>query len=480
MNARIPPRIPGLPILGNVLEFRSDRAGLMLRAVQYGDAVSMRLGILDVLILNSPGLAHEVLVEKSDAFIKDVGLRLFGGEVLGRGLLTNEHESHRRQRHLMAPMFTARRVAELAPIFVACAERAQSGWVSNSVIDLASEMSRLALDVVGTTLFGSDVSAEAKEITAALRTAMDYVVRSVNSIVPLPPRWPTPSNLRNKLAVRRLDATVYRMIRARQRTGSKPTDFLSMLLAARDTGDGKGMSERQVRDEAMTIFLAGHETTANTLTWAWYLLLQNPSVYQRLQEELDTASASGLTVDLEQVPYVSQVLKETLRLYPPVYILGREAEREVRIGDYLVRKGTFVMINVLGIHRDRAYFDQPNEFRPERFTKELEAQLPRFAYQPFGSGPRVCIGASFASLEAQLALTTIARRVAFERTSGRGGEMDPLITLRMKGPLHVRVSRRREGSVVEAAAKKQRGPAVLGAPPDAANALCPRSAAGRQ
>jgi cytochrome P450 len=263
----------------------------------------------------------------------------------------------------------------------------------------------------------------------------------VASVIHLPLSWPTPGNLRTRRAIERLDRIVYRIIRERRESGKDTGDVLSMLLLARDE-DGSGMSDLSVRDEAMTLFLAGHETTANALAFAWYLVAKNPEVFAKMRAEVDAAIGDRPPAfeDLPRLPYTLQVLKESMRLYPPAYLLGRQAIRDVTVGGHRLPAGTIVMINILAMHRRPDVFPDPERFDPERFEVEAEKKLPRGAFIPFGAGSRICIGNHFALMEGQLVLAAIARRFAFELSSAREVELDPLITLRPKHgiPMFVR------------------------------------------
>jgi cytochrome P450 len=363
--------------------------------------------------------------------------------LLGNGLLTSEHEAWRRQRKLAAPAFQHRRIAAYAQAMAEQAERAQQGWADGAQIDVASEMMRLTLGIVGKTLFDADVGGEADQVRAALTTALHYVDAQTSTALPTPPNWPTPRNLRNRRAIARLDAIIYRLIAERRATGLDTGDLLSMLLQARDEDDGRGMSDRQVRDEAMTIFLAGHETTAVGLAWAWYLLAQNPHIYGRLREEATRvlAGRAPTYADLEQLPYALQVFKEAMRLYPPAYVIGRYSIRDVDLGDQVLPAKTWVIISPYTLHRRNEYFPDPERFDPERFTADNERRLPRYAYLPFGGGPRICIGNHFALMEGQIILAALAQRLTFDLLPGQQIRPRPLITLRPRDRIMMGVRR---------------------------------------
>ncbi len=436
------PMARGLPLLGHLRDFRLRRHELFLRASrECGDVALLRLGPRRLVLFNAPALIQSVLVEHADAFEKSPMLRTLSQQVLGNGLLTSENEFHKRQRRLIAPAFQHRRIAAYADVMAAYTERLQQEWADGATVDIAHEMMRLTLWIVGKTLFDADVLGEAEELGAALNDTMHAFTAQLTS--PIPPSWPLPRNLRANAATERLNATVYRMIADRRSGGGDRGDLLSMLLAAQDE-DGSFMTDQQVRDESMTLFLAGHETTANALAWAWFLLAQHPRAAERMRAEVD-AALGGRTpemADLPRLPYTLQVLKEAMRLYPPAFVFGRQATRPVRIGDYDLPTGTIVMVSPFALHRRPDFFPEPERFNPKRFAPEAEALLPRYSYLPFGGGPRICIGNHFAMMEGHLALAALAQRVRLELLPGQRIQPEPLVTLRPRGGIKMRVSRR--------------------------------------
>jgi cytochrome P450 len=449
VTPRVVPQVPGVPLFGNFLEMRRDRSKLGLRlAREYGDAAWLRIGPLRVLMLASPELVKDFLVDKDEFFIKAPGLSYFARPLLGNGLLTSEHDFHRKQRRMMGPMFVHKHIASYAQTMAERAEKHAALLDDGQDVDVSQAMMALTLEIVGKTLFDAEVGDEAKEIGDALTAAMHVIIDSINTLVPIPTSWPTPRNRRNKKAIARLDATIYRMIAQRRASGVQDRgDLLSLLLDARDEEDTehRGMSDQQVRDEAMTLFLAGHETTANALAWAWYLLARHPHAYACMLREVDEVLAGRTPTldDLPKLPYTLAVFKETMRLYPPAYVIGRIAERDVLVGDVEVKKNTIVFVNVIGMQRRAELFADPESFEPERFVGEREKGIPRHAYLPFGAGPRVCIGNHFAMMEGQLVLAAIAQRVRFELPAGVVVEPEPLVTLRPKGGVPMKVRRRR-------------------------------------
>ena len=436
------PTVPGLPLIGNLLDFRFNRLDLMLRmSRKSGDIAVFHLGSRTVVMLNTSELVHAALVDHASDFEKTPVFRIHGRPLLGNGLLTSENEFHKRQRRLVAPPFQHRRIASYGDIMVSYSEQIQQDWADGETIDIAREMMRLTLWIVGKTLFDADVLGEAEELGKALKVAMRRFNSEMSAVVHIPYTWPTPGNWRVRKAIARLDAIVYQMIEERRRSKEDRGDLLSMLLSARDEDDGSFMSDRQVRDEAMTILLAGHETTAVALTWAWYLLAQHPHVYTRMRDEVDRVLGGRLPAfaDLPKLPYTLQVLKESMRLYPPAYGFARQAVRPVTIGNYHLAAGTLIAISPYAMHRRPDYFPEPERFEPERFTPEAEQRLPRHAYIPFGGGQRICIGNSFALMEGHLVLATLAQHVNFALVPGQRVELEPIVTLRPKNGIKMKV-----------------------------------------
>jgi cytochrome P450 len=435
-------RVPG----GDLLAFRRDLLGTLERVAAYGDVAGMRFGPRRVTLLSDPELVREVLVVRHREFIKSYALQR-ARVLLGEGLLTSEQPLHLRQRRLAQPAFHRERIAAYAADMVAYAARmAEEEWRDGETLDVAREMNRLTLAIAGKTLFGAEVAGEAEEIAGALTTALGLYKRLTNPLGPLLDRLPTPGTLRMRRARARLDATIYRIIAERRRAGGDRGDLLSMLLLAQDTeGDGGGMSDLQLRDEALTIFLAGHETTANALSWTWHLLARNPEVEAALHAELDTVLAGRLPTvdDLPALPYTRAVLAESMRLLPPAYVVGRQPLHDMEIGGFRVEEGSIVLMSPWVIQRDPRWWSEPLRFRPERWTPEAEAELPRFAYFPFGGGPRKCIGEGFAWTEEILVLATLAARWRVRPVPGHPVEPEPMITLRPRHGIRAALERRR-------------------------------------
>jgi cytochrome P450 len=438
---QLPPlgRLAGLPLLGNLLDFRHRRLALLSRAAAAGDLTQIKMGPLPVYVASSAELAHAILVENEPAFVKSRGLGVLARPLLGEGLLTSEHELHRRQRRLMGPAFAPRRLAGYARVMAECAEQSLDALADGARVDVAAEMARLTLAVVGRALFDADLHDQAREIGEALTVALHFVVDGLSRL-PIPYRVPIPRHLRLRRAVRRLDETVLGIIRERRASGSDRGDVLSSLIAATDEHDGARMPDRQIRDEVMTLFLAGHETTANALTWSWYLVGRHPEAHARLAAEARALDGTPGFDDLVRLPYAVRVLKEAMRLYPPAYVMGRRTEREVVLCGRRLQAGSVVLINVYALHRRADYFPEPERFDPDRFAPAAEKAQVKGAYLPFGAGPRVCVGSHFALMEGQLLLAALARGLRFELDGPV--EPEPLVTLRARGGLPATVRRR--------------------------------------
>ncbi|HEU0014479.1 MAG TPA: cytochrome P450 [Longimicrobium sp.] len=416
--------------------FHRDPAGALadLRRA-HGDVARFQVATARLYLLSHPDLVRDVLVTHHRNFIKSKALQR-ARIILGSGLLTSEGDFHLRQRRLSQPAFHRDRVAEMAGTMVRHAEAAGARWRAGAEMDVAREMNRLALAIAGETLLGAGVEGEADAIGGALDDVLGLFKRLHNPFGALLDRLPVPGTLRMRRARRRLDDTILRAIAARRASAGPRGDLLGLLLAARDDeGDGGGMTDAQLRDELLTLFLAGHETTANALAWTWHLLALHPDAEARLHAEVDAALGGGSATadDYTRLPYARAVLAESMRLYPPAWVVGREPLEDYEAGGCRIRAGSIVLMSQYVIHRDPRWWDAPDAFRPERWTPELEASLPRFAYFPFGAGPRKCIGEGFAWMEGVLALATLARRWRLRHAPGARVAPKPLITLRATG-----------------------------------------------
>src|SRR5271163_3575352 len=401
-----------------------------------GDAARFSLFNERFILFSDPALVNEVLVTKQNSFRK--GKALEGARVfLGNSLLVSEGEEHTRQRRLIQPAFHRGRIAGYARIMAEKARRWTDAQRADAEIDLAVEMNRLTLAVVAATLFGSEVDAEAGDIAESLTVVIENFNRMLLPFWGILRRLPIPANLRLREAQRRLDATIYRLIAQRRKEGRDHGDLLSMLLAAEDAENPqKRLTDVEVRDQAMTLFLAGHETTANALAWTWHLLTQHEAVRAKMKAEIDAALGAERLPGLEDVarlPYTTAVFSESMRLFPPVWVVGRRALEDVTIGEYEVPRRTIVIMSQYIMHRDERFWPNAAEFRPERWLDEkAQAERPKFAYFPFGGGGRVCIGDAFAWTEGVILLAVMARKWRFEAVPGHVVDLNPTVTLRPK------------------------------------------------
>ncbi|MBV8855553.1 MAG: cytochrome P450 [Acidobacteria bacterium] len=441
----IPSGPRGGRVLGNMREFNSDSLGFIERcAREFGDVVPTRFLYVPALFLFHPDHVEYVLATGSKNFIKAASLRSpFFQRLVGRGLVTSEGDFWRRQRRLAQPAFHRGRVEAYARTMVAYAERMLERWTDGRALDAHEEMMTLTRGVVAQTLFSTDVSDDSREIDDALSRIVRPFAEQATLKWILDNRLPTPAHLRFNRDVRKIDRFVYRLIEERRASREDTGDLLSMLLAAQDE-DGSGMTDKQLRDELMTIFLAGHETTALALTWAWYLLAQNPEAEAKLAAELDEVleGRAPTVEDLPRLRYADWVVKESMRLYPPAWAVGRECVRECEVGGYRVPTGMQVFGFQWVVQRDPRWFTDPLAFRPERWGEESISRLPKYAYFPFGGGPRLCIGNYFATMEAVLILSTIARRFRLRPIPGKEVEVLPALSLRPKHGLKMTLEKR--------------------------------------
>lgn len=408
----------------------------------HGKAASLSILGERVLFLFDPELIGEVLVDRGGAFVKDNVTHSLS-YLLGEGLLTSELPKWRRQRRLIAPSLNRRHIASYGDSMVSAARRYVDTLVDGEVRDVHADMTAVTLEIVTETLFGAAFSG-AEEIGAKMDVVMHNFERVVRSWRRLVPEW-VPLKPRRQIAEAGavIEAKVRAIIRERQESGCDGDDLLSRLLAARDES-GEGMDEDQIYDEALTLFVAGHETTANALTFGLKLIAEHPEVDLKLKREVDAALGGrpATAADLPQLPYTEAVFKEVLRLYPPAYLIGRESTAEVELGPFTVPKGTTVLISPWVLHRDRASFDDPMAFAPERWLDGRTEGVSRYAYMPFGGGPRICVGNHFAMMEGILALATFVQHVRLERTSREELPLQFAVTARPARPLRMRVVRR--------------------------------------
>jgi cytochrome P450 len=419
----------------------------------YGPVSHYKIGPSHVVFINDPGLIWEVLINQPQNFIKERTQRRMK-ILLGEGLITSDGEAHKRQRRIAAPAFHRQRIQNYGAMMVDRAAAMREEWRPGLRIDIAAEMMRLTLQVVARTLFNTDVTKDVQAINDEVNVIMDLY----NFLIALPRaeamlHWPIPGLMRFRKARKRLDAVVHRMIEQSKRANaadgagqaSDRGDLLSMLITSRDEeGDRSRMSDEQLRDEVLTIFLAGYETVANALAWTWLLLGQNPEAEARMHAEID-AALEGRPPTLDDLPrlkYTEMVFAESMRLYPPAWAMGRQATREIEVGPYKLPSGSYLFFSQYIMQRSAEQFPDPLRFDPERFTAEAKAGRPKFAYFPFGGGNRQCIGEAFAWMEGVLLLATIAQSWRLRLVPGQKIGLSPKITLRPDGPIWVVPERR--------------------------------------
>jgi cytochrome P450 len=431
MSQRFPPGPRGRWLTGCLREFMDRRLDFFTEiAREYGDVVGFRLGTRRVWLINAPELIEQVLVTDNKLYIKHFGARMYQ-PLLGNGLLLSEGEFWLRQRRLAQPAFLKNRVSAYAGAMVELTEQALESWHDGMWCDMLVEMSTLTSSIAVRTLFGTEDVKDRESFRLALDDASDVIGERFRRLIQWPGWMPLASNRRLKRDLRHLDSIVEGFIEQGRARGQDADNLLARLLHARDE-DGLRMTDRQLRDELTTLFLAGHETTALTLAWTWWLLAQHPEVEAKLAAEWRQVlgGRSPIVGDLEQLPYTEQVIMESMRLYPPAYLIGREPTVTTELGGYTLPKGTTVFLAEWVTHRDPRFFDEPNKFRPERWGEPKMEKLPKYAYYPFGGGPRLCIGNHFAMMEAALVLATIGQRFRFTLEPEPAVEPMPMITLR--------------------------------------------------
>ena len=402
------------------------------------------MGGQHMFLANHPDYIREVLVTNNSNYVKGRALQR-AKRLLGQGLLTSEGELHRRQRLLVQPAFHRQRIASYGQVMVDHADRASSRWKDGDTFDMGHEMTRLTLGIVAKTLFDAEVDSEADEIGEAMTCIMEMFNLLMYPFAELIEKLPLPQVRRYERMRARLDATIYRIIDERRRSGEDRGDLLSILLLAQDEEDGSGgMSDTQVRDEALTLFLAGHETTANTLTWTWYLLSQHPEVEKKLHKELDEILQGRLPAfeDVPRLVYTEMVVAESIRLFPPAWAIGRRSLVDQKIGNYSIPANAIVLLSPFVTQRDARFFPDPTRFDPERWTPEAKDARSQYSYFPFGGGTRRCVGEGFAWAEAILVIATLASRWRARLVAGQRVEPKALITLRPKNAIHMTIEKR--------------------------------------
>jgi cytochrome P450 len=437
----LPPGHDGHPLVGTLPEFRGDPLGFLLRTARaYGGVARLGIRRRTVLLVSDPAGIKRVLQDNADNYGRKTRSVAALRQTLGDGLLTITGDTWWRNRRLAQPAFHKQRLGGFASSMAAdagafAARVAARAAPPAAPFDLCPEMSRLTLAILGRCLFERDLTDAADAVGRAVDVVLHHTIDRLQALVPLPTALPTRKNLRFRAATRTLDAVVQSLVEERRRAGGDRADLLSMLLAARDEETGEGLSDRQLRDEVMTLLLAGHETTAMALSWTFYLLSMHPEARRRLEAELADV-LGGRAPALEDLPrlrYTRMVLEETMRLYPPAWVITRSAEGEDEIGGYRIPAGAIVLVSPFVTHHDPRLWEDPEGFDPERFDPDRAGaapERPRYAYFPFGGGPHLCIGAGLAMMEATIILATVAQTVRLDLEPGRPVAVDPLVTLR--------------------------------------------------
>jgi len=423
---------------------RRDVIGFLnYMTANYGDISCFRLGPQRIYLVSSPDLIRETLITRHASLHKTW---IIGNveDGLGRGMLTSKGEFHQRQRKLIQPALHKQRVQGYARSMIRIADRTARGLQEGSTVDMAEEMRLLTLSVVAQTLFGSDIAGEADQIGRAITQLSEIYIRVKSPIGQALNLLPfLPLNRRFEQAKRRLDETIYRIIAERRSSGEDRDDLLSMLLASQYE-DGATMPDSLVRDETVSLFLAGHETTGITLTWLWYVLSQHPEIEEEFHRELDgvLAGRQPQPDDVERLPFTRKIIAETIRLYPAIYLIPRRAAEACTLGGFAVRPGSLVLVNIYNVHHDPRFFAEPERFNPSRWTSEMKDSLPRYAYCAFGAGPHACMGEIFAWTEAMLVMTVLGQRWKARVASGHTVELNPLVNLKPRNGMPMTLIRR--------------------------------------
>jgi cytochrome P450 len=438
-----PPGPASHGLLGDLPQFRRDPLAFFTHlADTYGDVARYRVAHLTPYLLSSPESIESVLVNQPERFHKGRAFRA-GRALVGNGLLTSEGEDWRRQRQLIQPAFHAQRVGSYSATITALGQEFIEGWDEGGTRDVARDLGGLTLRIAAATLFGVRLDVQVGEARQALRVFLEEFRNQVDGASLLPDWVPTRGRLRLGTAVRRLERLLTDILAAHRASPGAEDTLLARLLAARDTS-GQGLSERQLRDEVMTLILAGHETTAVALTWTLYLVAGDPRIQVRLFEEIQAELGDRLPAaeDVERLPLAEKVVKESLRLYPPVWAISRVAAQNCIVGGYSVAAGQSIGMSQWVMHHQVRYFAEPHRFSPDRWTEAFQHSLPRFAYFPFGGGPRACVGASFATMELVLLLAMIVQRFRLSLPAQSDVRLWPSLTLQPRDGLWLHITPR--------------------------------------
>lgn len=443
-SKNLPPSVKPNLIGGHFLKFRRNPIDFLDEISKLGDITYFKLFNVPAYFLNHPDLIRDVLITSNAKFEKGRALKRAKG-LLGEGLLTSEGEKHLKQRRMIQPAFHRRQIAEYAKAMVEYAEKMSDEWQDGEVRDIDREMMKLTLQIVGKTLFSANVDDETDEVSKAMNSLMEMFNFLVIPFSEILEKFPIPHAIRYKAARETLDRVMYQIIEKRRKENVDKGDLLSMLLIAQDEDDGSGMTDKQIRDEALTLFLAGHETTANAMTWTFYLLSNNPEKAAKLHKELDEI-LNGKTPSMEDVPklkYTESVFAEAMRLYPPAWAIGRLSIEEHRFAEYDIPKDALVLLSPYITHRDERFWESPNEFIPERWEKQsIKEAGNKLIYFPFSKGVRSCIGESFAWMEGILLIATLAQKWKLNLMPEQKIGLNPLMTLRPKFGMKMQIEKR--------------------------------------
>ncbi|MCA1625526.1 MAG: cytochrome P450 [Acidobacteria bacterium] len=443
----LPPSVKPNWIGGHFGKFRRNPTGFLTELSKLGDVAYFKMGGQHAYFLNHPDLVRDLLIVNAHKFVKGRALQR-AKSLLGEGLLTSEGEAHLRQRRMIQPAFHREKIKSYAEAMTEFAAKMANEWKDGETRDIDKEMMRLTLQIVGKTLFSANVKDEADEVGAALTTMIEmfnYLLLPFSEILE---KLPIPQARRFNHAKETLDSVIYGIINERRKSGEDKGDLLSMLLTAQDEeGDRRGMSDKQVRDECLTLLLAGHETTANALTWTFYLLSQNPEKEVKLHEELDRVLPDGKIPSIEDLPnlkYAESVLAESMRLFPPAWALGRLAVEEHEFNNYKIPKGALVLVSMYVLHRDERFWEDAEIFKPERWLYEnaVKEANQKFVYFPFGGGIRRCIGESFAWTEGILLLAALTGKWKLRLLPEQRIELNALMTLRPRFGMKMKIEKR--------------------------------------
>ena len=445
MPIRTPVSLPGArPLIGVLPQLQANPLEVMERAtLQYGPLTHLALPTLEGFVLGHPNLVQHVLVTNVKNYVKTTRGYDMLRMVLGNGLVTSDGAFWKRQRRIAQPAFHRERLTGFGQVMTKAASEMVDGWKMNEPFDFAAEMMRCTLRIVGETLLSADVTKQADHVGHALTVVLEHLIHRTLHPLSMPEWLPTPTNLRFKRSLEELDRVVLGLIAERRKGGGPTNDLLAMLMESRDPETGEGMTDEQLRDEVMTIFLAGHETTANNLAWTMALLGRAPDVERKMVAEAKTVLDGALPgmEHVHRLPYAMNVIKESLRLYPPVWSLGRHVVEDDLVDGYLLPKDALVFISPWAIHRLPEFWSDPLAFDPDRWLTE-DPRRAHGSYIPFSMGQRKCIGDTFATVEAQLILTTVMQRVHLSLVPGQTFEPEPVITLRPRGGVHVVATKR--------------------------------------